>query len=493
MLAGLTAAPLLRAAPQPRSSAPRRAAANTDGRLNVIEIVVDTLSAHYIGAYGYGNIETPNLDRLAARSTMFLDAYPEIMPTIPIRRVLYTGRRAFPGDQVAQFDDGAKFRGWHPLYAEDVTLSETFRDADYKTAIIADTHHLWKPGKNFSRGFDYFHWIRGQEDDRCKTDHIKDVDLTPWVHSSQLARAQAGLLPLLPLYLAGRLTWKSEEDWPTARLFRQASQWLDDNIDDQLAFYLHLECYSPHEFWDPPEDYYRLFMKSDYSGPRLIQSPAAASLLSPVEIEHVRALYKGYVTFVDAQIGRLLAHVEELGLMENTVIVFVTDHGTMQGEHGEFHKGEGGMRTQLTHIPFMIYDPRRAPAKIAGLVQHTDVMPTLLEVMGIQAPARVTGRSLKPYIDSGDRVPTEYIVGGWGNHGYIRTPEWLHITPWNSRVLPSAAYNELYDLTKDPLETTSILNGQPVAADMKDKLMRYVDESRSIVKGTWFTITSPEW
>ena len=139
-LAGLAVSPALRAA----SSGPPRRAQNLYGRLNLIEIVVDTWGAHYLGAYGYGNIETPAADGLAAGSTMFLDCYPEILPTVPVRRVLCTGRRAFPGLLVDNPDD-PRFRGWHSLFVEDITLSEQLRAAEELTPFAITTRY---PGED---------------------------------------------------------------------------------------------------------------------------------------------------------------------------------------------------------------------------------------------------------------------------------------------------------------------------------------------------------
>ncbi len=479
-LAGLAAARALRATP----NTPPRPAQNLDGRLNLIEIVVDTWGAHYMGAYGYGNLETPFADAFAAKSTMFLDCYSEILPTVPVRRVLSTGRRAFPGLLVDNPDD-PRFRGWHSLFVEDVTLSEQLRSVEYRTALVSDNYHFWKPGKNFGRGFDAVHWIRGQEEDRYATGPRAGIDINQFIHPSQNVPENAGLLSWLFTYLIARRQWQTEDDWPTARLFSQAMTWLDQNVTDQQPLYLHIESYSPHEFWDPPEDYYQAMMRVPYTGPRLIHPPDSTSVLNPAEIAHFRALYQGLVRFVDSRLGQFLAHVEELGLMENSIIVLTCDHGTFQGERGEVHKGEGLLRNQLTHVPLLIYDPRQSPKKLSGLVQHTDVAPTLLDLLNVEIPSRATGRSLRQYVESGDSVPTQYIVGGWDNHGFVRTPEWNYIDRWN----PGEAYLELYDVRKDPLETVNLVWDQPaLAADMRNKLMQYIEQGREYVQGTWTNV-----
>ncbi|MEO7143148.1 MAG: sulfatase-like hydrolase/transferase, partial [Bryobacteraceae bacterium] len=249
-------------------------------------------------------------------------------------------------------------------------------------------------------------------------------------------------------------------------------------------FYLHIESFSPHEYWDPPEDYYRMYMKNAYNGPRLISPPATTEHMTPLEVEHVRALYGGLATFVDSRIGKFLRKVESLGLMKNTVIVLVADHGTMMGEQGQIHKGETRIRTQVTHVPLMIYHPREnwAGRKIGGFVQHTDLMPTLLDTLGVKAPVRVTGRSLRPLIEANGRSDRGEIVTGWGEHAAVRTDEWCYIGRWSE----GKPFEELYDVRKDPEELKNIAAEHPATAkEFRAKMKTYVDSGWAITRGTF--------
>ena len=134
--------------------------------LNLIFIVVDTVRVDFLGCYGNTVVRTPAIDALARESAVFLDAHAEALPTLPARRSLYTGRRIFPSLFYTQADDTADaWRGWHGLYAEDVTLSQTLLGAGYTTALISDVYHQFKPGKNFQRGFQSWRWVRGLETD----------------------------------------------------------------------------------------------------------------------------------------------------------------------------------------------------------------------------------------------------------------------------------------------------------------------------------------
>ncbi|MFB3829671.1 MAG: sulfatase [Bryobacteraceae bacterium] len=460
-------------------SPPLAPAAQTGNGLNLITICVDTWGANYFGCYGNGWIRTPHADRLASRSALFMDAYPECLPTIPMRRVLYTGRRIFPTTQIVQPDDQVRIRGWHQLFAEDITMAETLKAASYRTALVSDLYHTFKPGKNFHRGFDCWRWTRGQEGDRFESGPRGKIDLRRYTHPSQ-PRNPA----VIEQFLLNRQDWQREEDWLCARVFADAARWLDRNADAK-PFYLHVESFSPHELWDPHDDYYRLYMKKDYNGPRLIQPPGLTKGMSPLEVEHARSLYFGLVTMVDAWLGRLLAKVESLGLMKNTVIALTADHGTMMGEQGQLHKGEDRIRVQVTRVPLIVYDPRTnyAGRKVRGFVQHTDIMPTLLDLLGLKPPARVTGESLAPLL-AGKRANRDTVITGWGVHAAVRTPEWSLITTWMGPRRPDA--DQLYDVRKDPEELTNVAAQQPgVVADLRRKLEAYIDSGRGITGGTF--------
>lgn len=464
------------------------AEAQSTGRLNLIHIGIDTLGTHWLGCYGAGHVRTPNIDALAAKSAVFADAYPEVLPTLPDRRSIYTGRRIFPSEMVYQPDDQVKIRGWHQFFAEDVTMSETLQAAGYTTGIVSDLYHEFKPGKNYHRGFDSWRWIRGQEADRLESGPKSAINLANYMHPSQYRpwKGKAGG-PLQ--YLLNRREWKTEDDWLAAQVFRESARWLDNNAGENQPFFLHIESFSPHEFWDPPESFYRQYMKSSYKGPRLISPPLITKDMTPVEVEHVRALYGGLVSFVDDRIGKFMRRVEALGLMKNTIIVLTADHGTMMGEQGQLHKGETRIRTQVTHVPLMVYHPQKQwnGQRITGFVQHTDIVPTVLELLGVKASPRVTGESLVPLIEAKRDSGRQRIFTGWGEHGSVRTHEWVYIGRWS----PGKPFEELYDVRKDPEELKNVAAQNPsVVSEYRAALKKHVDEGWAITKGTFARVLS---
>jgi arylsulfatase A-like enzyme len=147
--------------------------------MNVIVIMADSLRVDHLGCYGNDWIRTPNLDRFAAESCVFDMAFSEGLPTVPTRTSLFTGRYTFP------------FRGWQRLEHNDVVLAEVLWSSGYTSALITDTYHLHKPQMAFERGFDYVHFIRGQEGDPYILDKSITVDLDAYHKDNDDPKASA--------------------------------------------------------------------------------------------------------------------------------------------------------------------------------------------------------------------------------------------------------------------------------------------------------------
>ncbi len=118
--------------------------------MNTIVMVTDSLRADFVSCYGNKWIKTDNFDRFSRKSMRVTHAYPEGLATIPVRTALFTGRYTLP------------FRGWQGLERQDVLLAEVLWSKGIRTALIADTYHMHKPGMGFDRGFDEVQWVRGQ-------------------------------------------------------------------------------------------------------------------------------------------------------------------------------------------------------------------------------------------------------------------------------------------------------------------------------------------
>ena len=190
---------------------------------------------------------------------------------------------------------------------------------------------------------------------------------------------------------------RGEEDYLAPRVFRSAARWIQDNHENQ-PFFLWIDSFTPHECWDPPMHFADRYFKAegvkDYIYPQMVQN---YKTLTDDEIRRTKALYYGYVTFVDKWIGYLLSVLTDLGLWEDTVICFVSDHGTELMDHTQFGKTADAMHPYNTRLNFWIHhpDPAHHGKTIDAYVQNIDMMPTILSIFGVEGEA-VDGYSLLP-------------------------------------------------------------------------------------------------
>lgn len=447
---------------------------------NLLVFCADTFRADHLDVYGDHSVDTPNLDRLARESIVFLDAFAEGLPTLPVRHVVFTGKTMFPLQLLDQPDDPVKLPGWHHLFKDDVTLANILTDAGYTTGLITDVHHMMKPGRNFHRGFKSWRFIRGQETDAYRTGP-KEVDISgvlpPDTKNERLRR-------LVIQYLRNRRGWQTEEDYFAPQVMCTAAQWLEENATCE-PFFLWVDCFDPHEPWDPPTYY------ADRYAPRpgkieYICPDGNARQFSEDEMRRIRALYAGEVTLVDRWIGYVLEKLSLLGLSDRTLIVFLSDHGTMLGERGEIHKGPWRLRRQCTQVPLIIRHPEGEGAgrRVRGFVQHQDILPTLLHLLDIPVTEQVDGSNMWSLVDLGEDSPglRDTIITAYAWYASVRSREWNYISSWK---FPAEGDDlgfvqqgpQLYHLTEDPEELHNVINDYPEVARQMDDYLRSAIEA----------------
>lgn len=494
---GLAAPPAARpAAKRPATSAGshwQRPPEQQGNGLNVILLVSDTFRADNLAAYGSQWVEAPNLNRFAGQSVIFEEAYPEGLPTIPVRRQLVTGRRVVPLHSYRQHEP-VQLPGWHDLFHEDVTLSEVLSEAGYLTALIADVPHLQRPGRSFHRGFDYYEWVRGQEVDSYAQAPRKQPDFLDLYPADYLDRPElnrqfardrkSGFRDFLNQYTANRKRWLREGASLVEITSRKAIRWLQENRD-QGPFFLHVEAFDPHEPWDPPQEFLEKYLKTRtaHSWPE----PPYSDVKVPAEgRERLRANYAGESSNVDHWFGKILDTIGELGLAGNTVVVFLADHGALLGEQGQFVKGPERLRNQVTHIPLLIRTPGNefAGRKVPGFVQIPDVAPTILGRLNLKPPARFTGGDLWPYVSGQRANAREHVVIAYSWVASVRTKEWNYSAVWNRGKYQGNYRPQLYDLRKDPDELHTVADGHPsVMKELHARLEDYISSGWPLTNG----------
>jgi len=456
--------------------------------MNVIVLVADSLRVDHLGCYG-STVQTPNLDRLASEGVLLTQAYAENLPTLPCRTAWWTGRHLFTQ------------RGWQPFAPSDYLLAEVLWDKGYTSALITDVYHMHKPVYNCGRGFDTVQWIRGQEYDPWIVDPQTKVDTTRF-HRLRGDDSDTLWEPRFEQYLRNVSWYRQEEDYSVARVIQAAVDWLERITKRQKDhLFLWVDCFDPHEPWDPPSPYREMY-DPDYEGQTLID-PVPGPIdgyMTPEELRHTLALYAGEVTFVDKWIGVLLDRIRELGLYDNSLIMFTSDHGEPFGEHGIVRKAQPWGYEELAHVPWLIRHPDGLGAgqHIGGFVQPPDMMPTILEALGFvdelqlefTAPVRLTfpqdmvvnrrtvqlhGHSLLPLlVGQTDAVRDFAVTAHYRRQWALRTQDWTYMHNLDARP------PELYHRPTDLQEQHNVAPAHPEVVDQLElTLRRFVDEINS--------------
>ena len=453
--------------------------------MNVIWITSDTLRRDHIGAYGNIQIQTPSLDMLAQRSVQFQRHYAAGFPTMPTRADHFTGRWTM------------SFMGWSPLPSNVTTLAEILSAKGLHTAAVVDTPFYLRDGMNYDRGFRSFFMNTGQEGSGAKK--LKDGR-----HESQDTRA----------------AWRFESDYNSPQTFIKAMQWLEHHYKED--FFLYVDTWDPHEPWDAPGYYTEIYCPG-YDG----------EIIEPVygfwqdvpgftqeRLKKAHATYCGEITMVDTWLGYFLRRVENMGLMENTAIIFTSDHGFYFGEHGglfgkmvyeigsngkypaldDWDKQiEGGiwayspLYEEIINIPLLIYVPGISAGAYDQLTSAVDVMPTVLDVLGSDIPDFVEGQSLLPKINDASISGREFTVSSipFANPGdpvrsvdnflrMLKAPTVTTITSAKYSLLysPEAGQSKLYDLSLDPGQEKDIISDRPdMGKDLHQYLVKFMRDT----------------
>ena len=396
--------------------------------MNIIMLVIDTLRYDYIGAHGNEWIRTPNMDRLASESWVFEGSFAASFPTIPHRTDVLTGRY------------GAPFNPWRPLRFDVPTFPSILAEDGYCTQLICDTPHLINGGHNFDWPFHAWTFIRGAEVDRP---WITDDPAWPatWAHDPLF-----DCLPEVAWHKRGGISYvranqkrTADEEWNCAKLFRAASQFLRDNARRD-KFFLWVDCFDPHEPWDTPPEFVKMYDKTPgYDGridPRTFTWKYEG--LSEEGEKRIIAFYSAKVTWMDRWLGEFLDALDETGLSKNTAVILTSDHGTALGERGRFHKGVPVCEWEA-HVPMMVRLPEGDTGRSKIIVQPQDLFATVLGLAGSETPGELDAHDIVSVAREGGEGPRTIALSGGPASQWGRDPdgvlfsafdgEWcLHVT-----------------------------------------------------------------
>jgi len=457
--------------------------------MNIILIVSDTFRRDHLGCYGNAGIHTPHLDRLSEQAIIFDRCYASSFPTMPARADMFTGKYTFA------------FMEWGPLPKEETILAQLLREAGYQTCAVVDTPFHLRLGSGYDRGFEDFQWVRGQ---------------LPGSERDDVTRA-----------------WRYEEDLFAPTTMKTAEKWLE--VHHREKFFLYVDTWDPHEPWDPPRYYVELYHEcmGEHESPWPCYWDWREAGLSEEEVELAHAFYCGEITMVDRGIGRLLERVESLGLMEETAIIFTSDHGFYFGEHGLLGKGklrsdygfyagpgrqgaDGQYRSlfkspetgrivpalgewypcpiynEVARVPLLVYVPHAEPARSDALVTLPDLMPTILQLAGLEVPGTVQAESVVPLLEGRERRLHDFVVTTWPltNPG-MRTrvvddiervirktsPSTISAEEWSLIYNFAGEPVELYHTASDPQQEKNVFeNNKETAEQLHRKFVSFLED-----------------
>ena len=454
--------------------------------MNTIIVMLDTLRPDHMGCYGNKWIKTPNLDALARESMVFDRAVAETLPTLQVRRAMFTGMRLFPfnkeffGTSGEALNAGASFLGipqgnmpgWAPIPWDQATLAEILEGwwlaafpqvgisslgfAQCRTALISDTApYFSSPAMNYQRGFGHYEWIRGHETDAYGVPVLaKKVNMDrfapDWYKETIWAK-------MLEHYLANTVKWQSEEDHFAPRTFKAAMQWLEDSREATDPFFLCVDEWDPHEPFDPPQEYVELY-DPGYQGIEMIEPfYGPTEKMTEAELNHLRALYAGKVTMVDKWFGKFMDKVRDLGLLDNTLIIVTSDHGHQLGEHGVSGKIPAAMYNELVNCVLMIRHPQGIGAgqQSDALVQHPDICTTVMNFMGAKPPYELDGQDLMPILEGEKAKVRDYATCGMVLNVWCRADDYVLI------CRTTGDEPQLFDMKNDPDQRHNIASDKP--------------------------------
>lgn len=402
--------------------------------MRTVFVLFDSLNRNALGAYGGTAVPTPNFDRFAERAVTFSKHYAGSLPCMPARRDMHTGRLNF------------MHRPWGPLEPFDNSFASILSDNGIYTHIVSDhLHYFENGGTGYVNAFDSWDFIRGQEYDpikvltqppvarlREKFDE-RHYPLSQLEDGKTVTRGNTDLNVWRRLrHAANTLFMEEERDYPTAQCFRSALQFLGLNKDAD-DWFLQLECFDPHEPFMAPERFKDVF-KTGYDG-KILDWPLYEKVTnSGKEIAEIRANYAALVAMCDDYFGRLLDWFDEENAWENTALILTTDHGFLLGEHEWWAKNKMPYYEEISHIPLLVWHPGAVSMRgksVGHLSQTTDLMPTILDIHGIDPPDEVTAYSILPLLQGEEAKRTSAILGMFagpicvtdGRYTYYRFPE----------------------------------------------------------------------
>ena len=438
-------------------------------RPNVLFIAADDLNMS-LGCYGNAVVKTPHLDALAARGMRFTRAYCQYPACATSRAALMSGMypRAIPITKDYTADELTKALGDRP------TMAGLFKRSGWHTARVGKIYHLRVPA-------DIIEGEHG-EDHEASWSERYSFKAPEWMtegefedpgnegpESRERDPREFGII-----FYAVRGTGDGAEQCDVQAADKAIE--LIGRMKDQ-PFFLAVGFVRPHVPLVAPAPFFEPYPAAEMKLPRttsddrddipergLSLTSEDFRLTTQAKKKRVLAAYYASVAFMDAQVARVLAALDENGLRDDTIVVFTSDHGYHLGEHDLWQKES--LHEESVRIPLILSGPGTLRADTAALAEQIDIYPTLAELCGLEIPAHVQGKSLKPVLADPDAEVHAEVYCARATGHVLRTARWSYIS-WTD------GSEELYDMQQDPEQFTNLARDPAHAealAEMKQRL-----------------------
>ena len=416
-------------------------------KLNVLFIIADDLNCD-IGVYGNKVVKTPNIDRLIENGTLFLNAHCQYPLCGPSRASFMTGMYS---NQTKMTKNNIFLRNTVP---DVITIGQRFRQQGYQSVRIGKIFHYDNPSTIGTSGIDdIYSW--DQTINPYGRDKIEEYKINT----------------LSPRRYGGTLSWMAsdgvDEEQTDGIGASEAIKKLENFSNTGEKFFLAVGFFRPHTPFVAPKKYFDLYSIEDIEIPksspdylRTIPIPAAKSVRAKknqINLEEdlakeIKQAYYATISFVDAQVGRIINKLKQTGLDKNTIVVFTSDHGYHMGEHGHWQKQT--LFNNATKVPLIINVPGEDyTSKISkSPVELIDIFPTLMDLTNIITPSHVVGQSLKPIIENKSSDVRKNALTRWSN-GYSIMTDRFRLTKWD---INGDFQYELYDHKFDEQELNNL-------------------------------------
>lgn len=454
--------------------------AREPARPNILFIAADDLNID-IGCYGNDQVKTPNLDKLAKMGVRFNNAYCQQALCGPSRASIMTGMRPNTTGFVRLWDN------IRDLKPDVVTLGQYFQNEGYYVGRVGKIYHYGNPGEIGTDGHD---------DTLSWQERFNPAGIDK-IHEDSIIRfpgGKTGIKGRLGISMAYWDPVSQDNEHTDGMVADRAIEMMKRNKDK--PFFIAAGFFNPHCPYVAPRKYFDLYPLEEITMPDLEEArkdlddvpgmaiqrdtanwPYFFKGITVDEAKKCKQAYYASVSFIDAQIGRLLDALEENKILENTIIVFWSDHGYFLGEKGLWYKRKNFERSVKVPLIIAGYGVNEQNKVVSQPVELLDLYPTLVECSGNWLPEELDGKSLLPFLQdsnySWNKPAISQVHHSPDAQGYsIRTQRWRY-TEWNG----GKDGIELYDHENDPDEIVNLTNNpsyKSIIEELRDRLHPYV-------------------